>query len=362
MGKESLIKSTTSKKGKSATKKKTPTKTTSSPKPTSRKKPPAKPKKKKIVDMKELLFKKFEKTQEPVLFVPIQDSTKTTQPASADVTMDENTRSIMLRKYSMAEIKKVAKPPGPQVEELHEKSTPVVAPSIETSVPEQNGCADDTPSIPARKDPIVKSMSYGVLALVVMLILVIGASISNNGKYYLVQNNDSVEIWRGRFSPMGKRFEGILHNYQLVDPVKSQYSKQEIYPAVFNYYLEKADNLLNQQNPPDFQAIIGHLDEAKAYAVTSELKQAVDTRLNNIHLMTLIYKADVASMKNSAPELKSAIKYLQEAKRFTAEPEQLQSINTKIGIIQNRIDTLPASESNEKQEEGVSESEGQAKE
>ena len=362
MGKESLIKSTTSKKGKTATKKKTPTKTTSSPKPTSGKKPPAKPKKKKTVDMNELLFKKFEKTQKPVLLAPKQDSTTNTQPASADVKMDETTRSIMLRKYSMAEIEKVAKPPAPQSEELAANTKYVSAPSIETSVPERNGCTDDISSISSGKDPIAKSLWYGVLALVVILILVIGASISNNGKYYIVQNNDSIEIWRGRFSPMGKRFEAILHDYQLVEPVRSQYSKQEIFPAVFNYYLEKADNLLNQQNPPDFKSIIAHLDEAKAYAVTSELKQAVDTRLNNIHRMTLIYKADVASMKNTVLELQSAINYLQEAKRFTVEPDQLQSINMKIGIIQNRIDTLPTPESNEKQEESVPESKGQTKE
>jgi hypothetical protein len=131
--------------------------------------------------------------------------------------------------------------------------------------------------------------------VIFMMALVIATSSSNRANYYLKAANGAVEIWQGRFAPMGKERILILPGAQPPPMFKDVYSENEINAIAFNYYIDRADMLLEAPDMPDFSGIKLYLKMALSYGVTDELRQAAFNRLNTIDMMIYLYKADVAA-------------------------------------------------------------------
>ncbi len=91
-------------------------------------------------------------------------------------------------------------------------------------------------------------------------------------------------------------------------PAKVQkiYSKKDVYPFIFSYFLDKADALLYAPGIPDFAGIRCYIDLAQPYATTQELRDAATLRLNSIARTLLIYKADIAVSRGNIADLESA--------------------------------------------------------
>lgn len=193
------------------------------------------------------------------------------------------------------------------------------------------------PGHPETPDPVQRIMLYGMATLALMVVLIIAASARNHSRYFLMAQNDAVEIWRGRFSPTGREFYSILHNYHLTEPIKPYYSRQEVFPVIFNYYLQKADDVLDMHNPLDFLTITNYLKAAQQHALTDQMQHAVLIRMNAIEQMTLLYKADVAIMVGTPHSLELAIQYLNEAKALTRSSAQRQVIEERIASVQARL-------------------------
>jgi len=75
--------------------------------------------------------------------------------------------------------------------------------------------------------------------------------------------------------------------------IKDVYSKEEVFPIISNYYISKANTLLDVPGKPDFQGIKNYLNTALSYTTTDALRQTVYTRLNSVDVIVFIYKADV---------------------------------------------------------------------
>jgi len=157
-------------------------------------------------------------------------------------------------------------------------------------------------------------------------------------------NEGALEIWQGRFAPMGEELLITLPGVQLPETIKDVYLKKDIFPIIFNYYVEKADALLEVPGMPDFGGIKNYLNRALSYAVTSASTEAAYNRLNNIELMILLYKADVAASKATISDLKDAKRYLDEAERLGTDDLQADMINQKIDAVDKQIATLQAKE------------------
>jgi len=108
--------------------------------------------------------------------------------------------------------------------------------------------------------------------------------------------------------------------------------------------VEKADTLLEVPGIPDFEGIKNYLNRALSYAVTSASTETAYNRLNNIELMILLYKADVAAGKATISDLKDAKRYLNEAERLGTDDLQADMINQKIDAVDKQIATLQAKE------------------
>jgi len=193
-------------------------------------------------------------------------------------------------------------------------------------------------------DPMDKAMKYFAACFIFLMGLVIGASALNSSNYYLETGDGAVEIWQGKFAPMGKKLLFTLPGVPPPEPVKEKYSKQEAFPFIFNHYVEKADTVLEVPGMPDFDNIKSYLNKALSYATTSDMSEIVHDRLNNIDLMILLYKAEVATSRGTLSDLENARSYLVQASRFNPDDLKVDMIDQKIESLDESIAALKAKE------------------
>jgi hypothetical protein len=187
-----------------------------------------------------------------------------------------------------------------------------------------------------------KAMKYGVAAFVLLIALIVGSSMINQGKYYIQSTDGALKIFQGSFAPMGEKLLISLPGVQAPEKAKDVYSKTDVYPLIFNYYVEKADTLLKVPGLPDFEGIKTYINKARPYAITPESKDAVYKRLSNIDLMILLYKADVAATKSTLADLKEAKAFLSEASRLDIDDMQLDLVHQKMDVVDKHIADLKA--------------------
>jgi hypothetical protein len=337
MGKNSLLKSTSKTKKKSPAKKKPAAKAKASPTP--KKAPAAKTKKtapkttKTKVSVKDLIMKKFDVWKPETLYTISPDKTASkdfSAPPFFSGSEEENLRikELLLKKFDLAEIKAVAeKAAEPEV-------------SVSYDPPDSGGTITD--------DPMEKAMKYLAAAFAVLIALVIGTSMINKNRFYIHGTDGALEIWQGRFAPMGEAYLISLPGVQPPDTIKDIYSKAEAFPLIFNYYMEKADTLLTVPGLPDFERIKTYLNKAMAYATTPPANEAVFNRLNNIELMILLYKADVSASKPTLSDLKQAKGYLSEAARLNIDDLKIDLIHQKMEAVDQQIAALKAKQAPKK--------------
>jgi hypothetical protein len=182
-----------------------------------------------------------------------------------------------------------------------------------------------------------KSIKYIVAFFVILTVLVIYSSFSNSKNYYIKATDGAVEIWQGRFAPMSQKLLVTLPGAQAPQSIKDVYSKEEVFPLIFNYYINKADALLDVPGMPDFDGIKFYLNKAISFGTTDDLRKKAYTRLNSIDMMILQYKADVAASKETIDGFKTALEYLNKAALLDLNADQSKLINQKIESIKTKI-------------------------
>lgn len=228
------------------------------------------------------------------------------------------------------------------------KSKPAISTSTIAQEPAQNAAYVnfDKPKKKRKKpkaaDPVSFSIKLAVGATAVVICILLGMSFHNSSQYYLTPIKDGIEIWKGDFSPKDKSIFLTLEGSKLNEPVKAVYSKNEVFPIIFDYYMKKSDDLLEVDGLPDFKGIKKFLYDAKKFAVTDEMENAIVDRLNTIDRMVLLYKADVAMSKNTQDSLESAIKLLKNAAKLTPTALQTEEISQKIETARQNLSELEA--------------------
>jgi hypothetical protein len=183
-------------------------------------------------------------------------------------------------------------------------------------------------------------MKIFAAGLAFLILLVIGGSASNAFKYYLAENQGALEVWKGKFSPIGKKLVIALPGVPAPEETKATYSSGDVYPIVFQYYIDKADVLLDVPGIPDFEGIKATLKTALEYGSTNALRAVAYQRLDNIDRLILTYKADVAASRGSIDDLKAAIGFLNAADKLTTDTAQKELINRTIAAHETAIDAL----------------------
>ena len=182
-----------------------------------------------------------------------------------------------------------------------------------------------------------KSTIFLSIALILLTGAVVVTSKLNIKKYYVTASAGALEVWQGTFSPAGKKRLVMMPGVRAPEVIKPVYSREEVYPLIFSYYIEKADALIYMPAMPDFVGIKFYLNRAINFATTNDQRKIVQARLNNIDRKILFYKADVAATKGNVAGLKAAMGYLDRASKLDPDEIEAELIEKKKNSIRELI-------------------------
>jgi len=175
---------------------------------------------------------------------------------------------------------------------------------------------------------------------IILMGLVVRTSVYNRDKYYLKSAAGAVELWQGTFSPGGKKRILIMPGVHIPQKIKEVYAKEEVYPMAFNFYVSKADALMEVPGMPEFVGIKSYLNRALSFATTEDLRQTAHRRINQIDRMILFYKADVAATKGTRSGLEAALGYLDQVAKLDPDDIETELIKKKKASIRELLNTL----------------------
>lgn len=195
-------------------------------------------------------------------------------------------------------------------------------------------------------EPVDRTGRLMVLGLAggvaLLFLLVIGASLTNTGKYYLKPTAEGLEIWRGKFAPIGVCQVLTLPGVAGPETIAPQYSREEVMPLAVDYYLGRADALLAGSGVPDFDAVKAELYTALDYATRRAERDRINARIDGIDKAVLLYKAQVAAADQTLEGYAQAIAALQEAARLTEDPIEAEAIQARIARLEQARADLEA--------------------
>jgi hypothetical protein len=179
-----------------------------------------------------------------------------------------------------------------------------------------------------------------IVVLAVLLFITIMTSHSNRNNYYVKYKAGAVEISKGRFSPLGRELVIIMPGAQPPTPAKKVYDREEIFPYITKYYINKADEVLDEPGLPDFDIIRTYLNKSLSFAITPDLQNEANIRLNRIERMVLLYKADISISKDTVAELKTAHEYLKRSSSLGPDTIESELIRQKIDSVRERMKAI----------------------
>ena len=339
MGKKSLIKSTAKKKPNSAKKAKVTAKakTVVKAKTTAKtrsKKPVAAAKKK--VSLKQLVLMKFERWKPDEVFRAAADEEYLKNFRSPPIVSGlsdkeaKRIKALLLKKRDMATIRAEIK------KEAAEKAAAEKAAAEKAAaerVAAEKAAAEREAAEKATKKKVIIGLASGFIILVA---LIFSASSSNNSKYYIKEKAGVLEIWQGRYAPLGEKLMMSLPGVPLPEQINAVYSKTEVFPLVFNYYVDKADAISDESSTPDYVAIKSCLNKALLFATTGDLRKKAYSRLNDIKFNDLMYKAGVAESRGAISDLDEAMRYLGQALLLKVDASKSDVVKQKIESIKKQ--------------------------
>jgi len=181
---------------------------------------------------------------------------------------------------------------------------------------------------------------YLAICFVALAAVLVGTSYVNTHKYFIIARHGAVEIWKGTFSPKGRERLIIMPGELPPNPIQKIYTREEVAPLAFRYYVEKSDALMDVPGLPDFSGIRADLDRALSYAATEAQRSEANMRINKIDRLILLYKADVAAGRGTPSGLEAAAEYLQQAAALRPDEIEAKLIAEKMATIQMQLREL----------------------
>ncbi len=178
--------------------------------------------------------------------------------------------------------------------------------------------------------------------IIILMALVIRVSYDNMAKYYLKSAAGAVEIWQGTFSPGEKKRILIMPGVQMPAKTRDVYTKEDVFPLAFKFYVSKADALMEVPGMPDFVGIKSYLNRALSFATTDDLRQTAHRRINQIVRLILLYKADVAAARGTRNALESALGYLDQAAGLNPDEIETELIQKKKDVYHQLLKGIQA--------------------
>jgi len=285
----------------------------------------------KKTDMKEILFRKFEKWVPKELF-RAESTRKASEGGDSRSSVsgkDEHEaariRKLLFKKFDLG----TSEPEASESAGFSSRPSPSATETPPFAKPE----------IPKTRtsDPMAITLKLMLIGFALLMALVIKVSASNRSNYYIRPADSGVEIWRGIFAPMGS--ERLL-NLTYAEPpasVRSSYTKEEVSRYVYDHYVQRADELLQGRGTPDLELVKSYLAAATPYSLTDAQRGLIRSRLNSIDRLVLIIKADAAAAKSTLADYEAALTYLKQAQTLDAGGTESSLIRQKIEAVDSAI-------------------------
>ena len=189
---------------------------------------------------------------------------------------------------------------------------------------------------PPPGEPMDKTMKYAVVGFAAVLVILLMSSFANTTNFYFEKSKHGVELWQGLFAPMGEKKVAEISGTEIARKLGEQetYSKKEAFSILFEYLMNKADDVLNESRTPDLKAVQSYLRAASKYAVTSANRKAVQARLNSIDFLVISGKADLALNKGTMEGFETAKAHLTEAIPYATTDIQKEIITKRLAAIE----------------------------
>jgi len=291
---------------------------------------------KKKAYLKTLPLKKFEAWKPAKVFMAAVDEEYLKNFASPPIVSglsDEEAKRIkklLLKKRDMATIRAEIKKEAAERKAAEKAAAEKAA--VEKAAAEKSAAKRE-----AAEKATMKKVIIGLASgFIILLALIFSASSSNNSKYYIKESAGVLEIWQGRYAPLGEERIMSLPGVPLPEQINAVYSKNEVFPLIFNYYIDKADAIVGISDTPDYAAIKSYLNEALLFATTGDLSKKAYSRLNNIKFNDLMYKAGVAESRGAISDLDEAIRYLGQASLLKVGASKSDVVKQKIESIKEQ--------------------------
>jgi hypothetical protein len=232
-----------------------------------------------------------------------------------------------------------------RIKELLFKRFDGEAPPAKEAAPEAPApkAAEEPPSPPSYtpppEEPMDKTFKYAVGALACVIAILLMASLSNSNKFAFMQNDQMVELWRGRFAPMGWNRVASFSDPKILAGVeqKKSYSKKQTYGILSDYFINRADEILKTGETPDLKAAKSYLGHASKYALTDVRRQEIRRRLNRMTFLVLLGKGELARSKGTVPDFETAKKYLTQAIPYASTDLEKDMLAKNLAAIEYAI-------------------------
>ncbi|MBW1740717.1 MAG: helix-turn-helix domain-containing protein [Deltaproteobacteria bacterium] len=198
---------------------------------------------------------------------------------------------------------------------------------------------------PPPQEPMDKTVKYAVGALAFVIAILLLASLSNSNKFYFKQSDQMVEVWQGRFAPMGEHLVASFSDPKILEaaPEQEAYTKKQAFGILSGYFIKRADELLNTGETPDLKTVKSYLTHASKYALSQSEQQAIRMRLNSIEFLVLLGKADLALNKGTVPEFEAAKGYLAQAVPLASTDLQKDVLMKRLAAVEYALATIKIS-------------------
>jgi len=219
------------------------------------------------------------------------------------------------------------------------------APPAKEAVPEapEPKSVEESPSPPSYtpppEEPMDKTFKYAVGALACVIAILLLASLSNSNKFGFRQNDQMVDLWRGRFAPMGWTRVASFSDPKVLAGVqqKKAYSKKQAFGILSDYFINRADEILKTGETPDLKAAKSYLGHASKYAMTDARRQEIRRRLNRMNFLVLLGKGELARSKGTVPDFETAKKYLTQAIPYASTDLEKDMLAKNLAAIEYAI-------------------------
>ncbi len=180
-------------------------------------------------------------------------------------------------------------------------------------------------------------VKLGALGLLAIFALLIASSHANTRNFYIAAEDGAVEIRRGIFAPMGTTRLILMPGQVMPAEPKEVYTWQDAFALIHQFYIDRADALLEVPGVPDTAGVLASLEKALHYAPDKPSHAAALGRLASMRMQILLQKAEAALNRGSSDDARAALEYLREARDLRLSPAEVALVDHQLAAAEQSL-------------------------